>query len=292
FGTPTVDGISFTATLPRIPDPGPVKDRVDGAWQAIKARLLTSVSPGYRALREAITPNAYGGCNFAKTEFLELSLVTVAANADATITTYKAASPQKPTHLTTIQEQITHWNSERAPLVTRMTEMLSPEKTMSEVEQKQYDDLVERVQAYDAQIGRLEMLEKVNVDKAVPLAPAAAPVVGQKACSSIRVTPNLPQGALFVRAKCAEVLCHGNKHEAAIYAEHGWKDTPEVALYLKAAVAPGNTTDSAWAGPLAQPRIVDEFVALLRPKTAIGQIAGLPRVPFTTKGPPKGGGGT
>src|SRR4029077_6247522 len=128
-----------TATLPRIPDAGPLKDRVDGAWQAIKARLLKSVSPGYRALRDAIKPNTFGGCDFLKTEFLELSLVTVPANPGATITNFKAAAVEtKP--MATIQEQITHWTSERAPLAARMTEMFSPTTTLTEIQQAEYDE--------------------------------------------------------------------------------------------------------------------------------------------------------
>jgi Predicted phage phi-C31 gp36 major capsid-like protein len=289
FGAPTPDGIPFTAILPRIPDPGPLQERVDGAWQAIKARLLKAVSPGYRALREAITPNAFGGCNFRQTEFLELSLVTVPANADATITTYKAASPLDTKPMTTIQEQITHWTSERAPLVTRMTEMLSPDKTLGEVEQKQYDDLAERVAAIDAQTDRLRVLEKANVAKATPLAPTVPGPA--KAFSSIRVAPTTPPGTAWIRAQCARIVKKGSDHEASMYAEQRWPDMPEVALYLKAAVAPGTTTAAGWAAELTQPRIVDEFVELLRPVTAIGKI-GLHKVPFNTKIPTQTGGGT
>jgi HK97 family phage major capsid protein len=290
FGVPTADGIPFTATLPRIPDPGPLKDRVDGAWQAIKARLLKSVSPGYRALRDAITPNTFGGCNFLKTEFLELSLVTVPANPGATITNYKAASPDVQP-MTTIQEQITHWTGERVPLTSRMNEMFAPDKTFTEIQQKEYDELAERVAAIDGHLTRLKAAEKVNVADAKPFT-ATVPTPTTKAYSAIRVTPTVPPGNLFVRAVCAKILKHGNDHEAAMYAEQRWPDSPEVALFLKAAVAPGTTTDSAWAGPLMQPRIVDDFVALLRPATAIGKINGLRKVPFNTKIPAQVAGGT
>jgi HK97 family phage major capsid protein len=290
FGPPTPAGVPFTATLPKILEPGPLKDRVDGAWQAIKARLLKSVSPGYRALRDAITPNAFGGCNFLKTEFLELSLVTVPANADATITTYKAASPDtKP--MSTIHEQITHWTNERAPLVTRMHEMLSPEKTLTEIEQQQYDDVAGRVQAINGQLDRLRVAEAANVGKAMPLAGTPIPM-HTKSITPIRVMPNLPKGQLFVRATCASVICNGNKHEAALYAEQRWPDHPEIAMFLKAAVAPGTATDATWAGPLVSTTVADEFIALLRPATAIGRITGLRKVPFNTKVPAQSGGGT
>jgi len=292
FGVPTADGIPFTATLPRIPEAGPLKDRVDGAWQAIKARLLKSVSPGYRALRDAITPNTFGGCNFLKTEFLELSLVTVPANPGATITNYKAAATPDSKPMATIQEQITHWTDERAPLATKMTEMFAPEKTLTEIQQKEYDELAGRVTAIDGQLTRLRAAADVNKAAAVPITAPTFGATEKKSYSSIRVTPTVPPGNLFVRAVCAKILKHGNDHEAAMYAEQRWPDSPEVAMFLKAAVAPGTTTDGAWAGPLMQPRIVDDFVALLRPKTAIGQINGLRKVPFNTKIPAQVAGGT
>jgi HK97 family phage major capsid protein len=291
FGAPTADGIPFTATLPRIPDPGPLKDRVDGAWQAIKARLLKSVSPGYRALRDAITPNSHGGCNFLKTEFLELSLVTVPANPGATITNFKAAASPEQKPMATIQEQITHWTSERAPLAARMTEMFSPTTTLTEIQQAEYDELAGKVAGIDGQVTRLKAAAELNKAAAVPIA-ASTPVSQAKAYSAIRVTPTTPPGTAWVRAVCAKVVKHGNDHEAAMYAEQRWPDMPEVAMFLKAAVAPGTTTDGAWAGPLMQPRIVDEFVALLRPATAIGKIQGLRKVPFNTKVPAQVSGGT
>jgi HK97 family phage major capsid protein len=290
FGQPTAAGIPFTATLPTIAEPGPLKDRVDGAWQAIKARLFKAVSPGYRAMRDAITPNTFGGCNFLKTEFLELSLVTVPANADATITNFKAATATVDKPMATIQEQITHWTGERAPLTSRMSEMFSPEKTLTEIQQKEYDDLAGRVQAIDGHVTRLKELENVNKSSAVPLTAAAVPTA-PKAYSAIRVTPTTPPGSAFIRAACARVVKHGNDHEAAMYAEQRWPDMPEVAMFLKAAVAPGTTTDAAWAAPLVQPRVIDEFGALLRPATAIGKL-GLRKVPFNTKVPSQTAGGT
>jgi len=292
FGTATADGIPFTATLPRITDPGPLKDRVDGAWQAIKARLLKSVSPGYRAIRESMTPNTFGGMNFGATEFLELSLVTVPANPGATITNFKAAAPQQDTKpMATIHEQITHWTNERAPLAARMTEMFSPTSTLTEIQQAEYDELAGKVAGIDGQVTRLKAAAELNKAAAVPLV-TPSPAITPKAYSAIRVTPTTPPGTAFIRAACARVVKHGNDHEAAMYAEQRWPDMPEVALFLKAAVAPGTTTDATWAGPLMQPRVVDEFVELLRPATAIGKITGLRKVPFNTKVPAQSVGGT
>lgn len=78
----------------------------------------------------------------------------------------------------------------------------------------------------------------------------------------------------------------GNLMQAAEIAK-GWHDsTPEVETVLRAAVAAGTTTDSAWAAPLVQYQtMANEFIELLRPETIIGKINGLRRVPFNVKMP-------
>jgi HK97 family phage major capsid protein len=88
------------------------------------------------------------------------------------------------------------------------------------------------------------------------------------------------------------LVCNGNLFEAAEYAKR-WNDsTPEVALYLKAAVAAGTTTDATWAAPLINQNIANDFIELLRPATILGKIPGLRMVPFNTKVPSQTAGGT
>ena len=88
------------------------------------------------------------------------------------------------------------------------------------------------------------------------------------------------------------MMCQGNKYEAAEYAKRWDDSTPEVALYLKAAVAAGTVTDATWAAPLVNQIIADDFLALLRPATILGKIPGLRNVPFNTKVPAQTAGGT
>ena len=88
FGKASRTGIPFTASLPRITEPGPLKDLVDMAWQAVKARLVKGVSIGFRAMNYDTLPN--GGLRFTETEIYELSLVTIPANASATIQSIKS----------------------------------------------------------------------------------------------------------------------------------------------------------------------------------------------------------
>jgi HK97 family phage major capsid protein/HK97 family phage prohead protease len=88
FDKPSKKGITFEASLPVIEEPGALKDRVDEAWQSVKAGLVRAVSIGFRALERSLMED--GGFRFIRTEVLELSLVTIPANAHATITSIKA----------------------------------------------------------------------------------------------------------------------------------------------------------------------------------------------------------
>jgi HK97 family phage prohead protease len=88
FGTPTKRGIPFEASIPEIPEPGPLKDRVDTAWGEIKHGLVRAVSIGFRPISYA--PNEKGGLDFEETEIYELSSVSIPANADAVITAVKS----------------------------------------------------------------------------------------------------------------------------------------------------------------------------------------------------------
>ncbi|QKH33852.1 HK97 family phage prohead protease [Achromobacter pestifer] len=79
---------SVTATLPVIDEPGALKDLVDMAWQSVKAKLVRGVSIGFRAIEYSFIEN--GGVRFSETEIFELSLVTIPANASASIHSIKS----------------------------------------------------------------------------------------------------------------------------------------------------------------------------------------------------------
>jgi len=89
FDRPTKKGITFEARLAQIDEPGTLKDRIDEAWQSVKAGLVSAVSIGFRALEYAFIEGT-GGIRFEKSEVMELSLVTIPANADATISQIKS----------------------------------------------------------------------------------------------------------------------------------------------------------------------------------------------------------
>lgn len=88
FSKATADGIEFEAKLPKITEPGILKDTIDMAWQAVKAKLVRGVSIGFRAIEYSFMDS--GGIRFTETEVFELSLVTIPANSAALITSAKS----------------------------------------------------------------------------------------------------------------------------------------------------------------------------------------------------------
>ncbi len=83
-------GIEVRAQLVKIDEPGRLKDRVDEAWQSLKTGLVRGLSIGFKSLEAARIGDTWSE-RFLKWDWLELSLVTIPANAEATITGIKSA---------------------------------------------------------------------------------------------------------------------------------------------------------------------------------------------------------
>jgi HK97 family phage major capsid protein len=317
FDPPTRDGITFEAELPTIDEPGAVRDEVDRAWTSILHKLIRGVSIGYRSIDNAIEPLKSGGLRFLKTEILELSLVTIPANQAATIAVIKsfdqaatgrplpasgfpvvARSKVAPSMKT--QEQITRFENTRAAKSARMVELMSVAgdagETLDENATAEYDGLAAEVKSIDAHLVRLHDLERVDVQTATPITPTNEPAKAtaiRGGQNVITVKSLLPKATAFTRYVMATAAARGDKMLALEYAKQ-WKDsTPEVELFMKAAVAAGNTTNTTWALPLVptNQNITGEFLELLRPKTILGKLS-LRKVPFNVSVPAQTGGGT
>ena len=87
------DGITVKAQIARIDEPGPLKNRLDEAWQSLKAGLVRGFSIGFRAIESARIKDTWSE-HFLKWDWLELSCVTIPANAEATITAVKSIDQQ------------------------------------------------------------------------------------------------------------------------------------------------------------------------------------------------------
>lgn len=77
-----------------------VTDEIDRYWKLMKAGLVRGLSIGFRGLKVAQIEGTWG-VEFQEWEWLELSAVTIPANAEANIATVKefAAKPEKLTAL-------------------------------------------------------------------------------------------------------------------------------------------------------------------------------------------------
>ncbi len=300
------DGIAFEASLPDIAEPGLVRDRVNEAWHSIKAGLIRGVSIGFRPLADGVKALPTGGMHLLRTEICELSLVTVPANVETTIHTIKSFDAPylrtKTMAKFTAPEHIAHLETKRAELMSKVAEIMQAsadgDETLKAEQAEEHDRLVAQVKSIDADLTRWRDLEALQVKQATPAPPAPViapplPVAITQRLPQVSVKANVAKGAAFVRQTMALVICKGNRMEAAEYARQRWDDsTPEVSLALKAAVAAGTTTDPAWAAPLVQQQILNDFIELLRPATILGKIPGLRQVPFNVKVPMQTAGGT
>jgi hypothetical protein len=85
----TKSGITVTAQIARVDEPGELKNLVDRAWHSIKHQLVRGLSIGFRPLESEPLPS--GGFKFKRWLWSELSLVTIAAQPDAVISATRAA---------------------------------------------------------------------------------------------------------------------------------------------------------------------------------------------------------
>jgi HK97 family phage prohead protease len=89
------NGITIKAGLAKVDEPGALKDRIDLAWQEIKAGLVRGLSIGFKPLDYEFLDDKSGGLRFNSWSWFELSLVTIPANADAQISVVRSIDQQE-----------------------------------------------------------------------------------------------------------------------------------------------------------------------------------------------------
>lgn len=274
FAKPTKDGIPFRARIAKIDEPGELKDLCDKAWQAVKAKLVSAVSIGFSAIEYAFLKD--GGIHFQEWEWLELSLVTIPANADATIQNIKsidAASlalsgrtvrssdrPQrpdasgksiqfhkpKPTEAkVNVAEKIKDFESTlAAKQVERqgIQEKASNEgRSKDESERETFTTLTDEIKALSDEIADLRILEKENIVAAKPV--GAASFKDGSESRDVRVVvkhdEKLEPGIEFTRFAMCVAASKGNVRDALTLHElHYPKQVRGIAV-LKAAARSG-----------------------------------------------------
>jgi len=317
FNTPTRKGITFTATIAKVDEPGTLKDRVDEAWQSVKTRLVSGVSIGFRALRDAVESIAEtGGVRFRKVEVLELSLVTVPAHQSALIHTIRTldgrpaapgtrspvpvphpgASGSRQVGTMTISEQITTERTELQAKTARLEELMRADDVeggLSDAEAGERDTLAQAVKSLTKKIDHLTALEAAQATQARPVAFAAAPQARSYTPRIEVVKPDLPKGTLFTRYAMAVAAGKGSLSDTIAYAKRWEGQTPEVIQYIKAVEGTSVAGSPGWGSELVYPtNLASEFIELLRPETIVGRIEGFRRTPFNVRIPMQSGGST
>lgn len=289
FGRPTTKGVPFEAELPILNEAGTLRDRIEEAWQSIKAGLVRAVSIGFRPIEYAFMDN--GGIRFNEIEVFELSAVTVPANADCTITTIKnfdegapAASgrpvpPAKPPGVTgkalkpvnlkpeegkdmkTLAEQIAALEAKRAANAARMEEVL--QKSMDEgrstdqAEQEEFDELEGEVTAIDGDLTRLKALQKMKaagarpVDAAITRTPEAA-AAARSGTVSVKSEPKADPGIAYARLVKVKMAARLSAESPLLMAQRMYgPDSETVGIITKAnEVVAGTTISGNWAADL------------------------------------------
>ncbi|RXW28966.1 phage major capsid protein [Enterobacter cloacae] len=326
------EGLQITAQLvkPTSDMPSQLVARLEEAWASIKSGLVKGLSIGFRPIKYAFLDS--GGIHFLEWELLEVSAVTIPANAECSIQTVKSfdrqllaalgtekpvvkninstgasapnKSSQKGKPTMNIAEQIKSFENKRAALAGSLSEIMSKAadegRTLDAEETESYDNTSAEIKSVDEHLKRLRDMEANMASTAKPVTKAAngeVTVVSQ-APAIIRVEPKLEKGIAFARFAKSLAAGNGSRSEALQIAKHNYPEDTKLHHVLKAAVSAGTTTDPAWAGALVDYQdYAQDFVEFLRPQTIIGRfgqgnIPALRQVPFNIRIPAQTSGGS
>lgn len=320
FAKPNKKGIPFKAEIAHIEEPGVLKDRVDEAWQSVKAKLVSAVSIGFRAMQDQVERIDGGGLRFKEWEWMELSLVTIPANAEATINTVKSldreilsASGQKKTadseqkpgasgksvrkSVTTERKDTMDIDKQLAELEERREELVTEMRSFGDVtdlddeQASEYDNVAKELEELDVKLKRVQRMKAAEgTAKSVS---GASRETGSRARSKspgiiTEKTEDLDPGVAFARIAKAQAISKLDMIPARDVAKHYYgPNSGAYRHFLKAAVPAATTSDPTWAGALVgeETSAFADFVEFLRPRTILGRfgangIPSLRRVPF------------
>lgn len=82
-------GIFVKGKVLQLDEPASLRERLELAWAEMKAKLVRGLSIGFNPLEYAHIKGTDYSLHFTKWDWLELSIVTIPANQEATITTVK-----------------------------------------------------------------------------------------------------------------------------------------------------------------------------------------------------------
>ena len=277
----TKKGIDIVAELTK-----GVTARIDEYIALIKAGLVRALSIGFRGLDTEQIENSWG-IKFKTWEWLELSAVTIPANAEATITSVKsidsalrAASGRKQggdspgvsgktghlpvvkssnpdsgkTEMKTIAEQIKAFEEQRALKAAEMTEIMQKSaetgETLDAEQAERYDTLETEVASVDKHLKRLRVAEQMAAASAKPVSPDGSKASEARipAMHTMVKVKKAEPGIRFARIVKCLGMAQGNVVGAVEVAKSVYGDRdPSVVETLKANVVAGATVSGNWA---------------------------------------------
>lgn len=286
FAKVTKNGIPYEAKIPKVKEPGRVKERVEEAIHEIKYNLVSNVSIGFKGFQDAIEVMKNGGLRFLRWKWLELSLAPIPANDEATITSFKSidaaiksalaqrgdrsgdrlanppgAAGQRPerTTMKTIEQQLQELQESRAAHVTRMKELNDgcngDFSALSAEEATEYDSISVEMRAVDTNINRLKSMQLAIAGAVeVPTGPASTSqnagtrIRGGAPAESKKKDDPTKKGIAFAQAY--KIMWRAKKFGAdpirLAQETRGLDD--RVPRFIKAAVNAGSTNGTPTAG--------------------------------------------
>lgn len=264
--------IEVDIEIAKISEDGKLKERIDEAWQSLKAKLVRGLSIGFRALEYAQIEGSWG-VRFTSWEWLELSAVTIPANAEATIQTIKSYDDAAITAFGTkaaksvvkevsgngnspgvtgknivvklnpsggksmnIREQIEAYEKalkeKTASMTTIMEKSAESGLTLDAAQAEEYDGLEQEVAAIKSHVERLKKLEVESVAKAAPVAENRQTF---PIVTHVQAKAEKPveKGIKFARYAMCLVAAQGNAHQAAELAKSHYPQSEDIIKTLE-----------------------------------------------------------
>lgn len=303
----TSAGIEIKATIAKVDEPGKLKDLLDFAWQCIKNQLVRGLSIGFDALEYTYIEGTYG-MRFLSWEWLELSCVTIPANATASIQTVKSldaeqqaasghrravlrTSTTKPgvsgtsrakartsvsASMKTRAEKIVDIKANRATALEKLNKLndeVPDGELMANEMTDECKDLETEIKAFDRELERLERLEALNKQAATPVRGENQEQASQSRGASSRIVTlkrNDPPGTRFARAAMCIMAAKGSRVDALSYAQEFYSGDDGLQQFIKTAVG-GATTANGQAPAAQYVDLLNEFIDYLRPLTILGK---------------------
>jgi len=314
----TKSGIKFRASFAKVTAPGTLKTRIDEAWQSVKAGLIRGVSVGFIVKAMEPIKDTYG-FHIKEWDWMELSLVTIPAQVEATIQSVKSAAKMQAlsgskcvvavdykgvsaSQIPIARKENTmsknagaqidalmKTRKEKASELEAIQEKCTAEgRTKNADERSEFDKLREEIRVLDAEIADLRDLEEVA--KGV-----LRPVIGDDPDSAQRSrSHSMPArakrkeepGVRLARLVKVRAVSRLEIEPMADVAERMYGRDSEVYAAVKAPVAPGTTVSGNWGAALIgdETSAFSDFVEFLRPQTIVGRFGtgGIPSLRATS----------